>query len=150
MKIWNIFREMERLQEQLSELSKELGWGFGRFHRHLMAPPFATHNFPAMNIWEDDETVYVEALAPGLDISKLKVSVLNDTLTISGERSKLNVNEDKFHRNERICGRFTRTIELPTQIDSEKVTAEYKNGILFLTLPKAEAAKPKQIEIKVE
>lgn len=77
-------------------------------------------------------------------------SAMRDKLTISGEKAHIDVSEEKFHRSERAAGKFTRTIELPVPIDPEKVVAEYKLGILKITLPKADEAKPKQIEIKLD
>ena len=102
-----------------------------------------------MNISSDDQNIVVEALAPGLDTESLKVTALRDKLTISGEKAKVKVDGDKFHRNERSAGKFTRTIELPNPIDPDKVQAEYNSGILKITLPKAEEARPRQIEIKL-
>ena len=102
-----------------------------------------------MNVSADEEKITVEALAPGIDVENLKVSALREKLTISGEKIKLDIPEEKIHRSERSAGKFVRTIELPVPIEPEKVEAEYVNGILRITMPKAEEAKPKQISIKV-
>jgi HSP20 family protein len=75
---------------------------------------------------------------------------MRDKLTISGEKAKLDVSDDKFHRNERAAGKFTRTIEVPAPIDADGVEAEYKQGILRITMPRAEEAKPRQIDIKLD
>jgi HSP20 family protein len=89
-------------------------------------------------------------LAPGVDPKSLEVSVLQGTLTIKGEKPGLaQVTADAYHRNERAAGRFTRTIELPVQVDAGKVKADYRNGLLLVTISKSEAAKPKQIQVNV-
>jgi len=79
------------------------------------------------------------------------MNVLGNTLTLSGERLPADAggNGRTWHRRERGTGRFLRTIELPVEIDSERVKAEYRNGLLCVTLPKAEAAKPKKVSIAV-
>jgi HSP20 family protein len=147
MTIWNFLKEMDQLQSQLGELAKlnsVSGWP-----RMSFLPGVSARHFPMMNISADDQNIHVEALAPGLDSATLKVTAVRDKLTISGEKATVKVASEKFHRNERSTGKFTRTIELPTQIDPDKVQAEYSNGILKITLPKADEAKPRQIEIKL-
>jgi HSP20 family protein len=92
----------------------------------------------------------VEALAPGVDPKTLELSVLHGTLTIKGEKPGLaQVSAEAYHRNERAAGRFVRAIELPVAVNAAGVHADYKNGLLLVTLPKSEAAKPKQIPISV-
>lgn len=86
-----------------------------------------------------------------LDPQSLEVTVQNGTLRIAGEKTpiKADIQPEAYHRAERGAGRFVRTMTLPTEIDADKVKAEYKNGLLLLTLPKHEKAKPKQIAVAV-
>ncbi len=148
MSIWNLFKEMEQIQSQLGELAKTNS--VGGWPRMAFLPGLSARHFPMMNVVADDQNIIVEALAPGLETSSLKVSAIRDKLTISGEKAGIKIDSDKFHRNERSAGKFTRTIELPVPIDPDKVQAEYANGILKITLPKVEEAKPRQIEIKLD
>jgi HSP20 family protein len=106
---------------------------------------------PLANVNEDKDNVYVEVLAPGIVPAAIEISVVRDTLRISGEKPPLSdkVKQEEFHRNERGYGKFTRVMTLPVEVDADKVTAQYKNGILLVTLPKAESAKPKQITVTV-
>jgi len=147
MNLWKMFREMENLQNQLFDLQKE--FGPGRLPISAFNPGFSQKMFPLMNISTDENSVFIEAVVPGADPSSLKVSVARNNLTISGEKCKLKIPDENFHRSERGCGKFVRTIELPVDIDQERISAEYKNGILYLSLPKAEEAKPRQIQIKI-
>jgi HSP20 family protein len=103
-----------------------------------------------VNLSEDKDKLYVEALAPGVDPKTLDLSVVQGTLTITGEKPGLvQVSAEAYHRNERAAGRFVRTIELPAEVDAEKVHADYRNGLPLATLPKSEKARPKQIPINV-
>jgi HSP20 family protein len=99
---------------------------------------------------EDEQNVYVEALAPGVDPKSLDLSVMEGGLTIKGEKLGLaQVSAEAYHRNERAAGRFVRTVELPLAVDAGKVSADYRNGLLLVTLPKAESARPRQVPITV-
>lgn len=145
---WDLFRELDTLRREIDEAFR--GAGMGR----LSAPNFlgtSNRRYPLVNIAEDENNVYVEAILPGIDAKSLELSVLRNILTLSGERTPLQP-EGKitWHRNERGFGRFQRTVELPADIDSSNVNAECKNGILTVTLAKAEAHKPKKISVTVQ
>ncbi len=102
-----------------------------------------------MNVHDDGETFVVEALAPGVDPSKIDVTVVRNTLTIAGEKPGLkDVAPEKVHRSERAAGRFMRTVELPTDVDPDKVSARYQHGLLLLTVPRAESARPRRITVQ--
>jgi HSP20 family protein len=105
---------------------------------------------PALDVYEDKENVTVTAELPGMKKEEIDVSLHDGSLSISGERKR----EEKFagaetYREERFVGRFQRTLTLPSAVDGAKVKAQYKDGILTITLPKAEEAKPKQIEVNI-
>jgi HSP20 family protein len=92
----------------------------------------------------------IKAELPDLRREDIDIRVEDNTLTISGEKKvDADVKEDQFHRIERVYGNFTRSFSLPATIDTEKVHAEYKNGVLAITLPMREEAKPKQVQVLV-
>jgi HSP20 family protein len=105
---------------------------------------------PAFDIYEDKDNFYVRAELPGVRKEDIDLSMHSGTLSISGERKgDEKLKDAEVYRAERFFGRFQRTIALPTQVAVEKIKAQYKDGILSVTLPKAEEAKPKHIEVKV-
>jgi HSP20 family protein len=136
------FEEMERLRRQMELLSG------GRAGERLWSTP-AAGVFPLMNITEDKDNYYVRAELPGLNADDLELSVTGDTLSVSGER-KIPAEDEKaqYHRRERDAGKFSRIVSLPAQLDTGKVEANCKDGVLTVTLPKAEEAKPRQIAVK--
>jgi len=106
--------------------------------------------YPAVNIWVNEKGAIVTAELPGLDTDKVDISVLGDTLTISGSRQMETLKENEnYHRKERNGGKFSRTMQLPFKISEKKIEAHYEKGILKITLPREEAEKPRKIEIKV-
>jgi HSP20 family protein len=135
------FEELERMRRQMDLLAGGLSRGFVR-------QPGASV-FPLMNVTEDKDNYYVRAELPGIKSDDLDISVTGDTLSISGER-KIPAEDEKaqYHRREREAGRFSRIINLGAQVDTGKVKARCSDGILTITLPKAEVAKPKQIAVK--
>lgn len=150
---WHPLHELEALRREIDRAfdtfrSDEGVWPFSRM---AFLPGRAARAYPLVNVYEDTDAVYVSALAPGVDPKSLDVSVHGDTLTISGEKPGTNgdIKPDAYHRAERAAGRFTRTFSLPAEVDPDKVEATYRHGILSVKLPKAEQAKPKQIDIKV-
>ena len=104
--------------------------------------------FPALNVWEDEDKLYAEAEIPGVPMEDLEIYVVGDELTVKGQRKPAAEKGVVCHRQERGTGQFSRTLTLPADVDAEKVVAKLCNGVLTLTLPKAETARPKRIEIK--
>jgi HSP20 family protein len=148
---WDPFAGMEALRREIDRAFDNVGRRTGPLPRAAFLPGRAARQYPLVNLHEDKDSLYVEALAPGADPNSLNLSVVRNTLTISGEkrRTPSEVRSEAFHRNERAAGRFVRTIELPVEVDEERVGADYRNGLLLITLPKAERAKPKQINVQV-
>jgi len=105
--------------------------------------------FPPMNVTQDSDNFHVRAEVPGIKASELSISAVKNRLTIAGKREIPTEHERvSYHRRERPEGSFNRTLTLPTELDVERIEARYGDGILTLTLPKAEAAKPRLISVK--
>ena len=105
---------------------------------------------PALDLYEDKDNLYVKVELPGMKREDIDVSLHEGSLSISGERKSEQKHEDaEVYRAERFFGRFQRTVTLPTPVAAEKVKAQYKDGILNITLPKTEEAKPKHIDVNV-
>ena len=136
----NPWREMERLRREMNRLFDDSYAGSGG----RTAP-----NYPAMNIWTNEEGAVVTAELPGLSPDEIDIAVVGDMLTLTGERPALELPEEaKYHRRERNFGKFSRSFQLPFNVEVEKVEAVFKNGILHLSLPRAEVEKPKKITVK--
>ena len=148
------FRPWGRLEELRREMDRIMETVTGRaepFARVAFLPGRGARRYPMVNLHERGDAITIEALAPGVDIDTLEVSVVGNTLRIAGEKRRLmgDIQPEAFHRRERATGTFVRTIELPTEIEADGVTADYTDGLLVITLPKAERVKPKQIAVKV-
>jgi len=105
---------------------------------------------PALDVFEEKDNFIVKAELPGMKKEDIEVSLHEGSLTISGERKGQDTFKDAdVYRSERFVGRFQRTIALPAPVAADKVKAEYKDGVLSITLPKTEEAKPKQIDVNV-
>jgi HSP20 family protein len=145
---WDIFRELDSLRREIDEAFR--GAGYRRPYATSLPTPSASRRFPLVNFSEDGEHVYIDALVPGVDPGDTDLTVLRNTLTISGERKPLvEQNGQMVHRSEIGSGKFSRTLELPVDIDPDKITAEYRDGIVRVTLSKAEHAKPRKVDITV-
>ncbi len=145
---WDIMREMDNLRREIDVAFR--GAGFNRPVAGGFLAPLITHRFPLVNFSEDDENLYGDALVPGVDPKDIDLTAMRDTITISGERKPFSEQEGQIvHRSELGTGKFSRTLELPADIDTNKVSAKCRDGIMHITLGKAEHAKPKKIEVKL-
>lgn len=119
----------------------------------LSAPMRQTQLFngwtPALDLYQTNDDVVAMIELPGMRKEDIELSLHDGMLTISGERKAETANGEKTARSERFVGKFRRSISLPTRVDAGKVSATYKDGILTVTLPKAEEVKPKQIQVNV-
>ena len=135
------WEELDRMRREMENLKDGLTSG-------LFAGPVAGV-FPAMNITENADAYFIRAELPGLSAEDFEITVTSDSLSISGERKILVEKKDaKYHRREREAGKFSRIVNLPGQVNTEKVEAGCSDGILTVTLPKAAISKPKQISVK--
>ncbi|HIE52262.1 MAG TPA: Hsp20/alpha crystallin family protein [Armatimonadetes bacterium] len=140
---WDPFRELATFRERMNRLFDEVFGG----EPAVEAP--ARVWSPAVDVREDENELVVTAELPGMKREDIKVELVHNRLVIQGERKF--EHEDKrenYHRIERSYGRFYRSFDLPASVNPEAVTAEYRDGVLTVHLPKAEEAKPKQIEVK--
>jgi HSP20 family protein len=140
---WNPFSELNLLQSQMNRL----------FDTAMQGWPDLSNGTtggwsPAADIYESDSELVVNVDLPGVDPAAVDVRVENSVLSIRGERHLDDIqNKENFHRVERSSGPFARSFTLSTSVDADKIRANYKAGVLSITLPKAEAAKPKRIAI---
>lgn len=136
---WEPWRDARQLKDEMDRLLR----------RYVPERSGMPSEYPAVNIWSDDEQALVTAELPGVDINKLDITVQDDQMTLRGDRGTHDCAEGEvYHRRERGCGEFIRTIGLPFGVDNDKVDAVYKNGVLKVTLPRVENEKPKKISVK--
>lgn len=147
---WPTLREVSRdMSSEMGHLQNEMNRLFGRFsYGNGLAGGVA--GYPALNAWEDDAGYYVEAELPGIELADLEIVVVGGQLTIKGERKAPTVEKGAWHRRERAFGSFTRVLDLPAAVDSDRVEAKLTNGVLLVSLPKSEKARPRKIEVKAE
>jgi HSP20 family protein len=140
---WEPFRGAVILQEQVNRL-------FGNVLERSAEESNLTTWAPAVDIYETEHELVVKADLPGIDSKALDIRVENNILTIRGERKfEKKVNEENYLRVERAYGAFSRSFSLANTVNSEAIKADYQNGLLTLTVPKREEAKPKQIKVNV-
>jgi len=134
---------MNRLLNEMNEI-------FGDYYP--LASGAAKEEFPAVNMWSNEDQLVLNAEIAGLTPEEIGINVLEDSVFIQGERKIASSGEDKrvtYHRQERPLGKFKRGFKLPFRVEPEKVTAKYENGILTVTMPRSEREKPKQIKVSV-
>jgi len=139
------FREVRRIRDEIDRLF----WGF--FERW---PEFAEKEIefaPAIDVSETESEIQITAEVPGIDPKDISIKVQDDTLIISGEKKKEKEEKGRrYHRVERCYGKFERAIRLPAEVEADKAKANYKNGVLTITIPKSEKVKPKEIKVEIE
>ena len=141
---WEPYRELNTLQERLNRLFQD---SYARGADELMT---AGSFVPAVDVYEDEHAITLKVEAPGIEQKDIDIRVENNTLTVRGERKfEQEEKEENFHRIERRYGAFARSFTLPNTVDTDKVTAEYENGVLRIQLAKRAEAKPKQIKVSV-
>lgn len=142
---WPSFGRLSDLREEIDRLFDLPLAGFSA------SSPWMSGWTPALDVYEDKDQFVVKAELPGMKKDDIEVSLHDGSLTLSGERKNQHENrEEGVYRSERYFGRFQRTVDLPAAVADDKVKAEYRDGILSITLPKAEEAKPKQISVNVK
>jgi HSP20 family protein len=140
---WEPFRGAATLQEQVNRL-------FGNVLEHSGDESNLTSWAPTVDIYETEHELVVKADLPEIDPKDLDIRVENNILTIRGERKfEKKVNEENYLRVERTYGSFSRSFSLANTVNAEAIKADYQNGVLTLTIPKREEAKPKQIKVNV-
>lgn len=134
------FADFEHLRRQMLRLFEAVG--------NEASGDLGAGVFPPVNITQDNDHYFVRAEVPGISVKELEISAMGRTLSISGNREIENESSAaSYHRKERAEGEFNRTVTLPAEFDVARVEAQYKAGILTVTLPKAETAKPRQIVV---
>jgi HSP20 family protein len=139
------------LLEQFERLQRELDQMFSPWHGPTSIRAVMQGSFPAINIGVTPEAVEIYAFAPEVDPKSLDISVQNNLLTIAGERKAQTPEASdtvNVYLRERFGGRFRRVLSLSEDVDPQRVEARYRDGVLRITAPKQEAAKPRQIEVK--
>ena len=138
-RIPNVVNEMDRLQREMNQL-------FDNYYPSRMR---RASSYPAVNLWSNDEGLVITAEVPGVSADDIEISVVGETMTLNGVRKPDELNEDsRYHRQERGYGKFSRSIQLPFPVDVSSVDATFKNGVLSISLPRAEEDKPKKIAVK--
>jgi HSP20 family protein len=132
----SIWQEMERMRRQLDRMTD------GLTMRTVPA-------FPALNVWSSADGLLITAELPGVGPDDLDIAIVDKTLTLSGKREAADLPEGaRYHRRERGCGQFSRSINLPYRVEQDQVEATFKQGVLTINLPRAEEEKPRRIAVQ--
>ncbi len=140
---WSPFRDLVNMQRELGRVFDNL---FSDTEGNIMVSDWA----PRVDVMENQDSYTIKAELPGVNKNDVKITLHENVLSIRGEKKQEKEEKDlNFHRVERSYGSFERQFALPTGVKSEKIDASYRDGILTITLPKVEEAKPREIEVKV-
>lgn len=150
---WNPARELTAFPTDILSMQREINRMFDDFFRSdrdessLLAQAWK----PAVDIVEEDDAYVAKIELPGVNKDDVKITMQDNVLTVRGEKkAEKKGKEENMHRVERFYGSFQRSFTLPSSVKNDKIEADYKDGILTINMPKAEEAKPKQIEVKVK
>ena len=139
---WDPFQELSRLQEEVNRLFDTTGYG-----KPFLA--YRERSFPLMNVVSKDHESVLYAELPGVELKDLDITITGSALTLKGVRKiESEVPDEKYYRRERGAGPFGRSLELPHKVDTDKVEAVLKDGVLKIRLPKAAEVLPRRIEVK--
>lgn len=134
--LFGSINDMQRLQQQLNRILHDTE---------------AHTEFPPVNVWTSADGAIVRTEVPGIDKEKIDISIVNETLTIRGARTEETGKDSvSCHRKEREFGQFVRSLQLPFEVDVDRVKARFLDGVLEMTLPRAEAGKPRKISVVSE
>lgn len=141
---WDSVIPFGELKHEVDRIFDSFLGGIGR------GLPFRMHGAPAVNLWENEECFCVEAEVPDLTMDDIEVQVVGSELTIKGRWKATQAENVTYHRQERQSGEFSRSLDLPREVRTEKVEAVLKDGLLIVTLPKSAIAKVQKIAVKGE
>ena len=141
---WNPWREMPNLPSRFSRFLDDPFFRIGRMDEDANLGLWN----PAVDLYEKDDQFVIKAELPGVDKNDIKVDLKDGVLTLSGERAYDNeVKEENYYRKERSYGKFQRVFTLPADVDTDKISAEFKTGVLRIEVPKPEEKKAKQVTV---
>ncbi len=143
-RVFNPWREFEKLERELRRMERELERVFGE------TGFFPEARYPAVNMYTSEDAAVVQVELPGVEPKDVDITVVGRRLTVHAKRPEVAENGARYHIRERHRGDIVRHIELPFNVQADKVEAKYQNGVVTITLPRAEEEKPKKIEVKAE
>lgn len=144
---WDPWKDLATIQEKMNQLFEDT-FTRGRAREEGLSPAMWS---PSVDIYETDDAVVVKAEVPGVEKDKIGIEVKDGILTLRGERKfEKEVKEENYHRMERAYGTFVRSFSVPPSVDAERISASLKDGVLEISLPKVEKAKPRQIKVEVK
>jgi len=144
LKPWRPFKDLPALREEMNKL-----WSV--FGEKPLMEPFGKEWAPSLDVSETKDNIVVKAEVPGMDGKDIDISLSGGVLTLKGEKKQEKEEKDEnYYFAERSYGAFFRAVQLPQEVQTDKIKASYKNGVLTITLPKSEEAKAKEVKIKVQ
>ena len=150
---WQPFSEMARWEHDIDQMFENfLGRRLRPFWPERWWPATGMEiTAPTVDLYEEKDDIVVKAELPGMEKDNIEINLTDDRLTIKGEKKKeKEIKKENYYRSERAYGSFVRTLELPREVQSDKVKATFKNGVLEVRLPKTEEAKKKETKVKVD